>query len=120
MALPERPVVAVLGDGASRYAIQSLWSAARYEAGAVFVILANGGYRVMDRLAEIHGEAAPWPGFGTIDIAAIARSFGCPALRVETHDELLSALDDALPPPPGPGQPQLIEVTVVPDPEFNP
>jgi benzoylformate decarboxylase len=120
MALPERPVVAVLGDGASLYAIQSLWSAARYEAGAVFVILANGGYRVMDRLAEIHGEAAPWPGFGTIDIAAIARSFGCPALRVETHDELLSALDDALPPPPGPGRPQLIEVTVVPDPEFNP
>jgi benzoylformate decarboxylase len=120
MALPDRPVVAVVGDGSSLYAIQSLWSAARYEAGALFVVLANGGYRVMDRLAEIQGEDAPWPGFGPIDIAAIARSFGCPALRVETHDELLSALDEALPPPPGPRQPQLIEVMVEPDPEFSP
>jgi benzoylformate decarboxylase len=120
MALPDRPVVAVVGDGASLYAIQALWSAARYEARALFVVLANGGYRVMDRLAEIHGEAAPWPAFGTIDIAAIARSFGCPALRVETHDQLLSALDGALPPPAGPGEPRLIEVVVAPDPEFSP
>jgi benzoylformate decarboxylase len=120
MALPDRPVVAVVGDGASLYAIQALWSAARYEAGAVIVILANGGYRVMDRLAEIHGEDAPWPAFGSIDIAAIARSFGCLAERVQTHDELLRALDETLPPPPGLGQPRLIEVVVAPDPEFSP
>ena len=35
MALPDRPVVAVLGDGASLYAIQALWSAARYRVGAL-------------------------------------------------------------------------------------
>jgi hypothetical protein len=34
MALPERPVVAVLGDGSSLYAIQGLWSAAHYGIGA--------------------------------------------------------------------------------------
>ena len=53
MARPERPVLAVIGDGSSLYAIQSLWTAAHYGVGAVFVILANGGYSVMDRLAEL-------------------------------------------------------------------
>jgi benzoylformate decarboxylase len=120
MALPERPVVAVVGDGASMFAIQSLWSAARYEVGALFVVLANGGYAVMDRLAEAANQAAPWPGFGAIDIAAMARAQGCPARRVERHDELVGALDEILPGLEGRKEPLLLEVMVAPDPEFNP
>ena len=58
MAQPSRPVVAVVGDGSAMYTIQALWSAVRYEVGAIFVVLANGGYRVMDRLAEAQHEAA--------------------------------------------------------------
>src|SRR5918992_5768957 len=50
MALPERPVAAVVGDGSALYGIQALWSAAHYRAGALFVILNNGGYAIMDRL----------------------------------------------------------------------
>jgi benzoylformate decarboxylase len=120
MALPERPVVAVVGDGASMFAIQSLWTAARYEVGALFVVLANGGYAVMDRLAEAAKQAAPWPGFGAIDIAAIARAQGCPARRVERHDELIGALDEVVPGLEDREQPLLLEVMVAPDPEFNP
>ena len=97
MALPERPVVAVVGDGSSLYSIQALWSAARYEVGVLFVILNNGGYRVMDRLAEMQGESAPWPAFGTIDVSGMARALGCDARRVEEHGELLAALDEVLP-----------------------
>jgi len=118
MALPERPVVAVVGDGSSLYAIQALWTAARYEVGALFVVLANGGYRVMDRLAEGQGEDAPWPGFGTIDIAAMARAQGCPALRVEGHEELLEALDQMVPRLAHATEPLLLEVVIAPDPEF--
>ena len=62
MALPERPIVAIVGDGSSLYGIQALWSAAHYRAGALFVILSNGGYAIMDRLVEQHGGTAPWPG----------------------------------------------------------
>ena len=62
MACPDRPVVAFVGDGSSLYSIQSLWSAAHYGAGALFVILSNGGYAVMDRLAEQHGGTAPVAG----------------------------------------------------------
>jgi benzoylformate decarboxylase len=69
MALPDRPVVAVVGDGSSLYAIQGLWSAAHYRVGVLFVILSNGGYAIMDRLAERHDDEGPWPGFGDVEIA---------------------------------------------------
>ena len=39
-----RPVVAAIGDGSALYSFQALWSAAQYGAGALFVILKNGGY----------------------------------------------------------------------------
>ena len=62
LALPDRPVVAVIGDGSSLYGIQGLWSAAHYRAGVLYVILSNGGYAIMDRLAERSGQDGPWPG----------------------------------------------------------
>ena len=119
MALPDRPVVAVVGDGSAMFGIQSLWSAARYEAGALFVVLSNGGYAIMDRLAEMQNQAAPWPSFGSIDIAAIARAQGCPAVRVETNDALLAALDDVVPTLASRSEPMLIEAVVAPNADFN-
>ena len=80
-----------LGDGASLYAIQALWSAARYRVGALFMVMANGGYAIMDKLAANTGKPAPWPAFDTIDIAAMARAQGCEASRIEDHADLLAA-----------------------------
>jgi benzoylformate decarboxylase len=118
MADPDRPVVAVVGDGACVFGIQSLWSAAHYEAGALYVVLANGGYAVMDRLAEDKG-VGPWPGFD-VDISGLARSLGCPARRIEEHGELLSTLDAVLPDLAGRREPLLLEVVVRPDETFAP
>jgi benzoylformate decarboxylase len=118
MAQPGRPVVAVLGDGSTMYTIQGLWSAARYEVGAIFVVLANGGYRVMDRLAEAQEQPIAWPGFGTIDVAAMARAQGCPAQRIETLAELEQGLDEALSGIEERREPLLLEVVVAPDAEF--
>ena len=119
MARPDRPVVAIVGDGSSLYSIQALWSAAHYGAGALFVILSNGGYAIMDRLAEQHGGAAPWPGFG-VDVAGLARAFGCPARTVAEHGELLEALDEVVPGLADRDEPLLLEVTVAPDESFAP
>ena len=120
MALPERPVVAVIGDGSSLYGIQGLWSAAHYRTGVLYVILSNGGYAIMDRLAERSGNEGPWPGFGEIEIAALARGFGCPAQRVTTHDELLAALDEAMPSLAGRTEPLLLDVVIAPTTMFAP
>jgi benzoylformate decarboxylase len=119
MALPERPVVAVVGDGSSLYGIQALWSAAHYKVGVLFVILSNGGYAIMDRLAERHGRSSPWPGFD-VDIAAIARAFGCDGKRITTHDELVRALDDAIPTLAARNEPLLLDVVVTPTQHFAP
>jgi benzoylformate decarboxylase len=120
MALPERPVVAIVGDGSSLYAIQALWSAAHYGIGAVFLILANGGYAVMDRLAELQGGMSVWPSFPEIDLSGLARSFGCPARRVSSFDELETALDEIVPGLAGRDEPLFLEVAVAPDASFVP
>jgi benzoylformate decarboxylase len=98
--------------------IQALWSAVRCRAGAIFVVLANDGYQVMNRLAESQGEPAQWPGFDGIDITAMAQAQGCQAQRVETHEALEAALDDALADP-ARGEPVLLEVVVAPDSDFR-
>jgi benzoylformate decarboxylase len=97
MALADRPVVAVLGDGASLYAIQALWSAARYRAPLLAIVMANHRYAVMDGLAERAGGRGAWPDFGAVDVAVLAEGFGCPARKISTHAELLAALDELLP-----------------------
>ena len=119
MALPERPVVAVLGDGSSLYAIQGLWSAAHYGVGALFVILNNGGYAVMDRLAEQHGGEGPWPGF-TVDLTALAGAFGCRARRIDAWDDLVTILDEVMGDLAERSEPLLLEVIVEPGRVFEP
>ena len=97
MALPDRPVLALLGDGSSTYSIQALWSAARYGAGVVFVVMGNGRYAVMDELARAHGAPGAWPGFESLDLSTVAAGLGCPSRRIVTHDQLLATLGEVLP-----------------------
>jgi benzoylformate decarboxylase len=119
MALPNRPIVAVVGDGSAIYQIQAVWSAVHYNIGAVFVVLSNGGYAVMDVLAERQGGPGPWPGFGEIELAVVARGFGCPARRIATHDELTATLDEVVPTLVDRTEPLLLDVVIEPTRAFN-
>jgi len=112
MGLPDRPVVAVLGDGSTMYAIQALWSAARYDVGVLLIVLANGRYAVMDALARRHGGGGAWPGFESVDIGGLARSLGCRSVRVESHDDLIRVLDEVLPSLAGRREPLVLECVV--------
>jgi benzoylformate decarboxylase len=120
MGDPSRPVVAVIGDGSALYAIQGLWSAAHYDIGVLFVILSNGRYAVMDRLAEKQGGKAPWPAFDEIDACGLALALGCPAQRIETYDELVAALAAVVPGLADRTRPLVLDVTVIPDLHFAP
>jgi benzoylformate decarboxylase len=117
---PGRPVVALLGDGSSLYAIQGLWSAARYGCGVLFVILSNGRYAIMDRLADRYGGKAPWPAFEDVDVHGLARSLGCPARRVRSYAELLQILDEVVPMLASRTEPLLLDVPVVTEQRFDP
>ncbi|MEU6777887.1 thiamine pyrophosphate-dependent enzyme [Nonomuraea angiospora] len=120
MALPDRPVVAVVGDGSALYGVHALWSATHYRVGALFVVLSNGRYAIMDRLADKQGGKAPWPPFTEVDMGGLARSLGCPARRVDSYDELTAALDEVLPSLAAREEPLLLDVTVTVDPDFQP
>jgi thiamine pyrophosphate-dependent acetolactate synthase large subunit-like protein len=120
MASPRRPVVAVVGDGSSLYGIQALWSAAHYKVGVLFMVLANGRYAIMDRLAEQAGGKPPWPAFEEVSIATLAEGLGCPAERVESYEAMIEALDAIVPTLVDRTEPLVLEVAVVPDATFEP
>jgi benzoylformate decarboxylase len=119
MATPDRPVVAVVGDGSSLYGIQALWSAAYYRVGVLFVILSNRGYAIMDRLAERHGAHGPWPGFD-VDIAGMARAQGCEARSITEHGDLVETLDAVVPELATRQEPLLLDVAITPTSTFEP
>jgi benzoylformate decarboxylase len=121
LAQPDRGVIAVVGDGASLYQIMSLWSAGEYGAGVVFLVLSNGGYAIMDRLAERTGAGhGPWPAFGAIDICGLARAQGVEAIRITEHVDLLARFDDLIPSLGARETPLVVEVVVAQDEHFDP
>ena len=54
LAKPDRPVVAVVGDGSSMYTIQSLWTAHRYNVPVTYLICNNATYRVLKQNMDIY------------------------------------------------------------------
>ena len=95
LAIPDRPVVGLIGDGSAMYTCQALWTAARYRLGVVFVILNNKSYRILkQRVQALRGHAAQ---VGTyvgmelldpaIDFVGLARSLGIAAERAKTVHE---------------------------------
>jgi benzoylformate decarboxylase len=121
MARPDRPVVAILGDGSTIYGIQALWSAAHYRVGVLAIVMANGRYAIMHELARAHGAAkaggggtAPWPAFDEVSMHRIAEGFGSPARQVTTYTDLIGVLDEVLPTLADRQEPLVLEVVVQP------
>ena len=95
LALPQRPVVALVGDGSAMYTCQALWTAAHDRIAAVFVIFNNSSYRILkQRLVAQRGLAAQADRFvgmeltdPAIDYVGLARSLGVAAERATSvHD----------------------------------
>ena len=122
LALPDRPVVGLIGDGSSLYTVQGLWTAARYRIGAVFVILNNTSYRILkQRLHAMRGlaeQADSYVGMELVDPAVdfvgLARALGIAAERAKTVHEATDLIAQAL----KSGGPMLIDVEL--DRHFKP
>src|SRR6202012_4364655 len=84
VALPDRPVVALVGDGSAMYTIQGLWTAAHENLRMVFVIINNFSYRILkQRTNAMKGLAAQTDTYVAmdldkprIDFIAVARGLG--------------------------------------------
>lgn len=120
MARPEAPVLAVVGDGSSLYSIQALWTAAHRGVGALFLVLANGRYAVMDRLADRRGGKAPWPAFPEVSVSTLAAGLGVRAVRLSTAAELGATLPDLCARLAERTEPLVVEVAVEAGTHFQP
>lgn len=114
LAWPDRPVVAVLGDGAAVYGIQGLWSAARYGIPVTFVVCNNHEYQILKTLAHnIELSAATSHQFvgmdltePKVDFLKLADSFGVEAKRLSEPQDVTDCVRDSF----VSGRPVLIDV----------
>ncbi len=117
VAWPDRPVVMITGDGSAMYAIQSLWTAALLKLRIVFVVLANGEYRVLKhnldtyrlRFDATSNRDYPYMNLSPgLDFTSMARGMGVTSERIEDPDLLQAAVAAAI----ATRGPHLIEVVV--------
>jgi acetolactate synthase-1/2/3 large subunit len=116
VACPDRPVFALEGEGSGLYTIQALWTMAREALDVTVVIFNNRSYAILNIELERVGAEGEGPKAKSqldlsgpdIDFVAIASGFGVPATRVDTTDDLVSALDRAVAEP----GPHLIEAVI--------
>ena len=110
----DHEVIALLGDGASLYGIQGLWTAAHYHIPVVFVVANNAQYRILKHCGELMGLERVAAGCDmevtdpAVDFVGLARSFGVEALRVAEPQAVSETLAEAL----RRSEPLLIEVPV--------
>jgi benzoylformate decarboxylase len=104
LALPDRPVVALVGDGSAMYTVQALWTAAHYRLPVIWVIFNNTSYRILkQRLVNMRGLAEQVDKFvgmeltdPAIDFVGLARSLGIEAQRAKTVKETTDLIAQAL------------------------
>ncbi len=114
LALPDRPVVALIGDGSAMYTCQALWSAAHDKVAVVFVILNNRSYRILkQRTNAMKGFAAQTDRYvgmdlvdPPVDYVGLAQALGVKGARATALGEAVALVREAL----AGSAPALIEV----------
>ena len=116
IACPDRPVLALIGDGTAMYTIQALWTMAREQLNVTSIIFNNATYSVLNiELERVGAESIGAKAKSQLDIsgpvihfAQLAQGMGVHAVRVSTAEELVKALEYAQSHP----GPHLIEAIV--------
>ena len=116
VACPDRPVIALVGDGTAMYTLQALWTMARENLNVTTIIFNNASYSVLNVELERVGAERIGPkarsqldiGGPRLDFARLAQGMGVHAVRAETAEEFAHALEYALAHP----GPHLIDAVV--------
>ncbi len=119
LAHPDRPVLAVVGDGASMYTVQALWTASRYNIPVVYAICNNQAYRILKVNMEVYlrnmlkdrERDSDYVGMdfaNRLDLAMMAQAMGVPGERVDDPAEIRPAIQRAF----ESGRPALLDITI--------
>jgi acetolactate synthase-1/2/3 large subunit len=115
VALPDKPVLSVNGDGGFMFNVQELASAVQHGIDVVAVVFNDGAYGNVKRMQEDDYQGRVIASeLRNPDFMRLAESFGVSAARVETPESLRSEVENAF----GRSGTTLIEVPIgkVPDP----
>ncbi|PZA09708.1 hypothetical protein DNX69_22705 [Rhodopseudomonas palustris] len=117
VACPDKPVVAITGDGGFMFGVQELATAVQYNIGVVTLVFDNSAYGNVRR-DQLHGFEGRVVASDLVnpDFVKLAESFGVGAARVTAPDHFRPALEKAL----AAGGPQLIAIDVPRDSEASP
>jgi acetolactate synthase-1/2/3 large subunit len=117
VAHPDRPVVAITGDGGFMFAVQELATAVQFKIGVVTLVFNNNAYGNVrrDQLQVFDGRVTA-ADLVNPDFVKLAESFGVGAARVTSPETFRAALEKAL----ADGGPYLIAIDVVRDSEVSP
>jgi benzoylformate decarboxylase len=104
LALPHRPVVALIGDGSAMYTVQALWTAAHEKLGIVFVILNNSSYRILKQrtnaMQALAAQTDTYVGMDLtdprIDYVSVARGMGLVSHKATTLEEVRHLLRESM------------------------
>lgn len=108
-----RKVINIVGDGASQYVIQSIWTVVQHRLPILYVIPANHEYAILKEFADqLKTPGVPGLDLPGFDFVSLAKGYGCDALRVTRPEDLEPALREAL----ALDSPYLLEVEI--DPAF--
>jgi acetolactate synthase-1/2/3 large subunit len=116
IACPDRPVLALIGDGTAMYTIQALWTLAREQLDVTAIIFANASYSVLNVELERVGAERIGPkarsqldiGGPRLDFARLAQGMGVHGVRADRAEDFCHALEYALSHP----GPHLIEALI--------
>ncbi|MGW2027913.1 benzoylformate decarboxylase [Streptomyces decoyicus] len=93
LGAPDRPVLALMGDGSMHYAITSLWTAARYKVPLTIVVSSNEEYGVLKQFADIERTTGvPGLDLPGLNIVATAASYGIDAHEATDTDQVAEML----------------------------
>jgi benzoylformate decarboxylase len=113
LALPDRPVVAIVGDGSAMYSVQALWTAAHLELPITYVIPNNRGYRILKERLVSFRKTDNFVGMDLrepeIDFVGLAQSLSVPARRIGDPAEIAPALKASV----ASGKPSLLDINVI-------
>ena len=117
VAHPDRPVVAITGDGGFMFAVQELSTAVQFKIGVVTLIFNNNAYGNVrrDQRERFDGRVVA-SDLVNPDFVKLAESFGVGAARVTSPDHFRPALEKAL----ADGGPYVIAIEVPTDSEVSP
>ena len=106
LANPDQTVIGFTGDGGAMYTVQALWSAARHNVDAKFVVCNNRSYRLLQLNIQAYWHERHIPAHDfplSFDLSRpilrfdeMARSMGVAATRVETPAQIAPAIRQAL------------------------